>query len=42
MHDSAKENAKSFEAIEKCPVSGGYLIEKEVEKVIRGGANKRS
>jgi YgiT-type zinc finger domain-containing protein len=24
---------------EKCPVCGGDLIEKEVEKVLRGGAN---
>jgi len=24
---------------EKCPVCGGKLVEKEVEKVIRGGVN---
>jgi YgiT-type zinc finger domain-containing protein len=24
---------------EKCPVSGGDLVEKEVEKVLRGGVN---
>jgi YgiT-type zinc finger domain-containing protein len=24
---------------EKCPICGGELIEKEVEKVLKGGAN---
>ncbi len=26
-------------SFERCPVCGGSLVEKEVEKVIRGGAN---
>jgi hypothetical protein len=25
--------------LEKCPICGGELVEKEVEKVLRGGAN---
>ena len=25
--------------LEKCPVSGGELVEKEVEKLLRGGSN---
>jgi YgiT-type zinc finger domain-containing protein len=26
-------------AFEQCPVCGGNLVEKEVEKILRGGAN---
>jgi YgiT-type zinc finger domain-containing protein len=30
---------KAMKSFEKCPVCGGELVEKEVEKLLRGGAN---
>ncbi len=30
---------KQTKPFEKCPVCGGELIEKEVEKILRGGVN---
>lgn len=30
---------KTIKPFEKCPVCGGELVEKEVEKLLRGGAN---
>jgi YgiT-type zinc finger domain-containing protein len=32
-----KDNA--LKLLEKCPICGGELVEKEVEKVLKGGAN---
>jgi YgiT-type zinc finger domain-containing protein len=32
-----KENAMKL--FEKCPICGGELVEKEVEKVLKGGSN---
>jgi len=32
-----KDNAMKL--FDKCPICGGELVEKEVEKVLRGGAN---
>lgn len=33
------ENKMNTMPFEKCPVCGGDLVEKEVEKVLRGGVN---
>jgi len=40
MDKLAKEKMmKQTKPFEKCPVCGGELIEKEVEKLLRGGVN---
>jgi len=37
--DQLEETEKIMRPFEKCPVCGGELVEKEVEKIIRGGVN---
>ena len=40
MDKLAKENMmKQKKPFDKCPVCGGELVEKEVEKLLRGGVN---
>ena len=34
-----QDKQDSMELFEKCPICGGELVEKEVEKVLKGGAN---
>jgi YgiT-type zinc finger domain-containing protein len=39
MDQLAAEEEVSMMPFEKCPVCGGELVEKEVEKLLRGGVN---
>lgn len=31
--------ANAFKLLDKCPICGGELVEKEVEKILKGGSN---
>jgi YgiT-type zinc finger domain-containing protein len=37
--DRRKNQEELMKLFEKCPICGGDLIEKEVEKVLKGGTN---
>lgn len=42
MDQLANEEAESMTPFEKCPVCGGELIQRQVEKLLRGGRNTAS
>ncbi len=37
--DRLENKEKTMKLFEKCPVCGGEVVEKEVEKLLRGGKN---
>ena len=37
--DQWQETEEIMRPFEKCPICGGELVEKEVEKILRGGVN---
>jgi len=37
--DRRQDKENTMKLFEKCPVCGGELVEKEVEKVLKGGSN---
>ncbi len=39
MDKLAGKEEKTMMPFDKCPVCGGELVEKEVEKIVRGGVN---
>lgn len=39
MDRLARKEAQTVKAFDQCPVCGGELVEREVEKLLRGGVN---
>jgi YgiT-type zinc finger domain-containing protein len=37
--DRREDQENAMRLFEKCPICGGELVEKEVEKVLKGGSN---